>query len=260
MKFLGFEGSIENIKKEYEILLDPIKDRFWSDSTNRLTCAPLMIGNNFGKLELNNEKVRILYIGRAMNGWESDWEEGSARQLVEQIFSNEFDMKIISGGVVNDEEGNFIYNYNKSPFWQLCNQLIKLFNVDKDWSDYVAWTNLFKVSPFKSGNPSNPLIKETIEDCVNILESEIRYLRPTHIIFVTGSWWYEPEGINESAFSNVIGVNISKEVKTNVILGSGISKAFDFSPKVVITERPEGIKISREEHAKAIYNEFMNLK
>lgn len=168
-------------------------------------------------------------------------------------------MKTISDGIVRDEEANLIYNYKKSPFWQLCKQLMKLYNVDEDWSDYVAWTNLFKVSPFKNGNPSNKLIKKTIDNCANILESEIRYLRPTHIIFVTGSWWYEPEGINESAFSNVVGVKISKGLKSGVILGSDISKAFEFLPRVVITERPEGIGVSREEHAKAIYNELLNL-
>jgi hypothetical protein len=259
MKVLGLEGNINDIKKEYEILLDPIKERFWHGSANRLTCASIMVGSNYGKIKHEDKALRILYVGRAMNGWEYEWEEGSAKELVEQIFSNEFDMKAISRGVVKDENDSPIYNYNRSQFWQLCRQLMKLYNVEEEWSDYVAWTNLFKVSPFKGKNPNNKLIRETIESCANILESEIRYLKPSHIIFVTGSWWYQPEGIDEKAFSDVVGVNLNKLIEPSVIIGSGISKTFDFSPKVVITERPDGINILRDEHAKAIYNEFLSL-
>lgn len=74
------EGNFEDIKNKYEMLLDPIKERFWSESRNRLTCAPLMVGSNYGKVKFNNKALRILYIGRAMNGWESDWKEGSTKQ------------------------------------------------------------------------------------------------------------------------------------------------------------------------------------
>ena len=80
---------------------------------------------------------------------------------------------------LKDESGNQIYNYNQSQFWQLCNQLMNLFGIEEYWSDYVAWSNLYKVSPMNSGNPNNELIEKTIEYCANILRREISYLRPT---------------------------------------------------------------------------------
>lgn len=264
---MSFEGTqrigITEIKLEYERLLDPLKERFWS---SELTCAPLMVGKKYNTYTFNGKPLRIMYVGRAMNGWETKWNEGTTKELVEQVFSNNFDMKTISAGIVKDEDGNQVYNYNQSQFWQLCHQLVNLFGIEEYWSDYVAWSNLYKVSPMKSDNPKNEIIKKTIKHCAEILGREISYLRPTHIIFVTDSWWYEPKGIDENAFKDIIGVEVSKEEikdeneKGSIIVGKGISDNFHFSPKVVIVKRPEGKKGTIKDKAKQIFNAFLELE
>ena len=255
--------GITDIKLEYERLLDPLKERFWS---SELTSAPLMVGEKYNSYMFNEKPLRIMYVGRAMNGWETKWNEGTTKELVEQVFSNSMDMKTISEGIVKDKCGNQIYNYNQSQFWQLCRQLMNLFGIEEYWSDYVAWTNLYKVSPMKSGNPENEIIKKTIKHCANILRREVSYLRPTHIIFVTDSWWYEPKGIDENAFKNIIGVEVSNEEINNenkvesIIVGKGISENFHFSPKVVIIKRPEGKKGTIKDQAQQIFNAFLELE
>lgn len=263
---LGLKGtqriSIADIKLEYERLLEPLKERFWS---SELTSAPLMVGEKYNTSTFNGKPLRVMYVGRAMNGWETKWKEGTTKELIEQIFSNNMDMKTISKGIIKDENGNQIYNYNQSPFWQLCHQLMNLFGIEESWSEYVAWSNLYKVSPMKSGNPKNELIKKTIKNSADILRLEISYLRPTHIIFVTDSWWYEPEGIDENAFKNIIGVEVSKEEikdknkEESIILGRGISGNFHLKPKIVIAKRPEGRKGTMTEHAQEIFDAFLEL-
>lgn len=259
---LGLEGTqrIKDtvIKDEYEKLLDPIKERFWTSDKDKLTCSKFYVGKNFGKGSFNGKPLRILYVGRAMNGWENEWKEGTAQDLTDQVFQNDFDMSTISKGIVRDEEGNFIYNYNQSGFWQLGRQLMKLYGIENDWSDYMVWSNLFKVSPMKKGNPNNKIIKKTIDSCARIMGLEISRLRPTHIVFVTDYWWYHPEGIKEDAFSKEIGIKANKESETT-ILGSGVSEYFHFNPKVIITKRPEGLNVLREKHAEEIFNEFNRL-
>lgn len=254
--------GIRDIKLEYGKMLEPLKERFWA---SELTSAPIMVGGKYNACTFNDEPLRIMYVGRAMNGWEIKWNRGTAKELVEQVFSNSIDMKVISKGIVKDESGNQIYNYNRSQFWQLCHQLMNLFGIEEYWSDYVAWSNLYKVSPMKSGNPNNKLIKMTIDHCVNILRQEISYLRPTHIVFVTGSWWYEPEGIDENAFKNITGIGISEEESKDknkedtIILGRGISENFHFKPKIVITKRPDREKGTIKDKADQIFNAFLKL-
>ena len=165
----------------------------------------------------------------------------------------------IAAGVVEDQNGNQ-YNYNKSPFFQLCHKLMNLYGLSENWSERMAWTNLYKVAPYEKGNPNNSLIRETLSGCASILRKEISYLRPTHIVFITDAWWYKPSGKNmdESAFIKEIGVDLYEDT-SKIIVGSGIGEAFGFRPKVVITKRPEGSKFTRETHTKAIFDAFENL-
>lgn len=251
--------NLEAIKLKYESLLDPLKERFWFAE---LTAAPIMVGERYSKCEFNGRNLRVMYIGRAMNGWETKWNEGTTKELVDQVFSNKMDMKTISEGIVKDDDGNQIYNYNQSQFWQLCHQLMNLFGIEEHWSDCVAWSNLYKVSPMKSGNPDNELIKETINHCADILRLEISNLKPTHIIFVTDSWWYEPKGIDENAFKNVVGVEVSDQdnKEESIVIGKGISKNFqNFEPKVVIVKRPEGKKGTIKDKGKEIFDALLEL-
>lgn len=246
--------SVDSIKKHYYEMLTPLQERFWS---RELTCAPMIVGSKYNMNSYDGKSFRLMYVGRAVNGWERDWQRGSIDDLVEQSFKNDFDMSSIAGGVVEDKDGKK-YNFNRSPFWQLCKKITDMYGIKDDWSDSLAWSNLYKVAPFETKNPNNKLIKETIEGCANILNSEISYLHPTHIVFVTDAWWYAPVGINEEAFSNSVGVKVTPNTKS-IIVGSGISEAFEFSPKVVITKRPESANITREAHAKMIFEEFKAL-
>ena len=257
---LGISGTqrlkVDDIKAVYAEMLAPLKDQMGTGEDG-LTSMPFMKGKNFIRNTYNGKPFRILFVGRAVNGWEIEFKAGSVEEMVNQIFDSAIDMETIGKGKVFDSEGKEIYNYNKSPFFQLCHALMELFGFEEDWLEYMAWTNLYKVSPYKKGNPDNKLIREILPSCASILRREISHLRPTHIVFITGDWWYKPEGkdMNERAFVNETGIDLYEDT-SQIIIGGGISEAFFFRPNIVITKRPEGANCTREEQAKAIFDAF----
>lgn len=241
------EPSLTGLKMQYQDLLLPLQERFWS---HELTCAPAIVGKRY-----EESPFRLMYVGRAVNGWEADWQKSSLDDLIEQIFSYNFEMASIA-----DNPNQNGYNFNKSPFWQLCKEVMKLAGEEKNWSDRVLWSNLYKVAPFKEGNPDNKLIKETIEQCIKILTYELRLYRPTHVVFVTDGWWFDPTGTFTDSFSQKLDIPVEHNAdKSVVIIGKGIYRESNCNAKIIITKRPEGLGITRKEHADHIIRAFASL-
>lgn len=256
----GQHCTIEDIKRSYIKMIEPLKERM-GNVENGLTGMPLMKGKRFCGNEYQGKPLRILFVGRAVDGNWCNIRPGSAEEIVDQIFASAMDTaQIGQGKVCYTENGeDKVYNYNSSPFFQLCHAVMEQFGFGADWSEHLAWTNLYKLSPCSGGNPNNKLISETLNSCACILRKEISYLRPTHIVFITGDWWYKPTGkrpkLDENCFVNGIGVDLIED-RSKIVIGSGISEAFHFRPNIVITQRPESAKESRNEHAQAIHNAF----
>lgn len=238
--------TMTGLKIQYNNLLLPVQEQFWSQE---LTCAPAIVGKRF-----KESNFRLMYVGRAVNGWDVDWKKGSVDDLVEQVFSYDFEMASISE---NPNQNG--YNFNRSGFWQLCKSIMKLSGEEENWSDKILWSNLYKVAPYGGGNPDNDLIKKTIQSCIKILTYEFRYYRPTHVVFVTNDWWFDPISTFNSSFADKLKISIKHNTK-DVILGQKICHIGGNSMKVVITKRPEGLAgITREEHAKLILDAFESL-
>lgn len=241
------EVTLAGLKRQYKNLLSPLEARFWS---KELTCAPAIEGKRY-----EESPFRLMYVGRAVNGWEGNWKGNSVEDLVNQVFSYDFDMASIEE---NPNQNG--YNFNKSPFWQLCKPLMKLAGEEKNWSDRVLWSNLYKVAPYETGNPSNKLIKETIDYCVQILIYELELYKPSHAVFVTDDWWFDPADTFKVSFSKELGIPVEHKIES-VIIGKGIYQSSDGGTKIIVTKRPEGLKgVSREEHAKLIFEAFASLE
>lgn len=252
------------MKASYRAMLDPLRERFFS---GELTCMPLTVGKKYHK-----SQVRLMYVGRAVNGWNSIWQRGDAEYLTEQVFEHTQDMGVIGRGIIEYEfRGvNYKYNYNKSPFWQLCRELLRQFGIVDDWAEYVAWTNLYKVSYSEGGNPADSLKSKTIADCADILFYEIFCERPTHIVFVTDKWWISPNGlklggkqISDCVFTSRLGLDSA--MNSGIIVSSGVASSEYFrgaglpAPRYVVTKRPERAGISRAAHAAAICRAFSEI-
>lgn len=236
-------------KDLYQALLEPFQEQLWE---HKLTSAPIMVGEEYEK-----SPFRLMYVGRAVNGWEFAWHKDTLEGLTDQVFAHGFRVDDICSNPIQADRYNAEakgYNYNCSPFWQLCHKLFDLVKESEDWSGRVAWSNLFKVAPFKRGNPNKEVIVKSIQPCIALMKEEIRQYHPSHIVFVTDSWWLEPADYTPYSFAKDLGISLKPD-SSNTVVGSGIYQG----AKIVVTKRPETARVSREEHARQILDAFSKL-
>lgn len=233
---------MDDYKKIYQTLLEPFQERLWS---HEMTSCPVIVGSNY-----ETSPFRMLYIGRAVNGWEFDWHEDTLEGLANQVFSHGFDVDSISTNPIQPDG----YNFNRSPFWQLCYKLLELNGEASEWSSRVAWSNLFKVAPYSRYNPDDKDIVRQIKPCIELIKKEIEMLKPTHVVFVTDTWWMEPADYTDASFAKELGITLVSD-STNTIVGQGTYNG----TKMVVTKRPETAKTSRADHAQQIIDTFSSL-
>ncbi len=89
------------------------------------------------------------------------------------------------------------YNTAKSPFWRTIRGITlglnipNAENIEKCWSSYLIWSNLYKVSPVRRGNPDKNIRDIQRESCMKLLRSELEVYKPKRALFVTGNWCLE---------------------------------------------------------------------
>ncbi len=233
---------METYKKLYQTLLEPFQEQLWS---HELTSCPIIVGNDY-----EQSKFRLMYVGRAVNGWEFDWHKDSLEGLTEQVFSHGFNMWNISDNPIQPEG----YNFNRSPFWQLCHKLMDIQGESSSWSSRVAWSNLFKVAPYKTGNPDSKTMLKQLPACINLIKEEINLYKPSHIVFVTDTWWMWPWNLTDLSFADELGITLDFESETTIV-GKGVYN----NSKIVVTKRPEMCKFSRVDHAQQILDTLKSL-
>jgi hypothetical protein len=142
-----------------------------------------------------------MVVGRAVNGWEekgwspadaasAEWREGRAAFLrtlkLEGIATD-------SGELVNRWDGS-AYNPNRSAFWRVVRRLANgLMAPDGgSWASRLVWSNLYKVSPFESHNPSTRLRETQRAAARSLLCTEVQEYHPRWLVFLTGHDWAGP--------------------------------------------------------------------
>lgn len=196
----------------------------------------------------NDSDVKLLVVGRAINGWTqlpTISAESFAANAVQQFKTEPLEW------VYNESthclgNGNG-YLLNKSPFWRTSMNVWKIISGNPNfidtqnnkWTDYIAWTNLFKIAPYDAGNPTIAMCKNQLESCKKILVAEINILKPTHILFITGydGWFKDFEKIFPSEFTTP-QKNICRGIGKNNIY----AETTTISPngtKIVVACRPE---------------------
>lgn len=129
----------------------------------------------------------ILFIGKATNGWIT--KERNVDILfngndTERIFARPDQMKWVK----DYEHKKVGYNTCKSAFWRTIKKISSSVYEPLNWNSRIAWSNLYKVAPFKQGNPTGKLRKLQLPYCRKILEAEIGLLQPRFIILFTSHW------------------------------------------------------------------------
>jgi len=149
--------------------------------------------------EYRKNQVRLLIIGRAVNGWadtnaknEKDYE----KEISNELTHKGFDWVIEENGTLYNKDGDNKGDYClSSPFWNVSKRIYEcLTNTEATgkWVENIAWTNLYKIAPTNTGNPYGEMIKIQKRECIDMLKAEIEYFEPTHILAMTGwQWWME---------------------------------------------------------------------
>jgi hypothetical protein len=88
------------------------------------------------------------------------------------------------------------YNTRKSAFWRVIRATVGRLGVADigapTWPSFIAWSNLYKISPGAGGNPSSALADAQLAKCIEILRTEIQAWAPRRVLFLTGQWWAKP--------------------------------------------------------------------
>lgn len=224
--------------------------------------------------DIAGKDFRLMLVGRAVNGWDEyrgtdqDTKECFVTSSMQNLLNDPAalthgkDSKDRFEWIAVDEEHNIARNCVREgidkepsevgdyclsrPFWGYSKEIWDtLYGAATSWQEHwyqkTVWTNLYKIAPRKGGNPSEAWQKMQREVCVELLHAEIEFFNPTHILFMTGTDWFQPfRGI----FQNVTerGVNHPPGKDTNTVyaeLFAAYKAQNGTRSKVVVACRPE---------------------
>lgn len=198
--------------------------------------------------EYKNSKCKLMVVGRAMNGWEKDFSKYSLSEIVDVLFEDKFDFSDVINPKLCEKYHDCNYNYIRSKFWKLIKFVLEEYGeansnwydstINDKWNEKIVWSNLYKISPQKFGNPSWKIMGLNINEYITILKKEIEEYNPERILFVTDNNYLEPYK-DKPTFINAF--NIKKCNAGDVV---GIGEHGD--KKIIVCKRPDRWGMSDE--------------
>jgi len=164
-----------------------------SNGTTQLTAFSAVQGPNYSK------DRGLMVVGRAVNQWANGWlpdEVASAegrKKIIDDVYMQGEDKKLFNSDLWGDKEQ---YNTHTSAFWRvvkLVTKELQVVNAEGVWRDHLIYSNLYKISPFKGGNPSPKLCATQEGLCSKLLMEELAQWTPKRVLFLTGmKYWAKP--------------------------------------------------------------------
>ncbi len=206
----------------------PIYERLFAENSFKDICTfSLQWGNNF-PFENNSG---FLFIGKAVNGWvtnKTDVNKLFDINNPDRIFARNDQMEWVHN-LSGNKNG---YNTRKSAFWRVMKKIASI-NYPEKWYSNVAWTNLYKIAPWKGGNPNKRLQKAQQKYCFELLEKEIEILSPKYVIMLTSGWeWPFLMCLNDNKKLNILSEKKWGKYKTYITEIIGV--------KFIISHHPQG--------------------
>lgn len=138
----------------------------------------------------------LLVIGRAVNGWTDDAvvlgapeAEMRARDVLGQAQRSAWRPSPLAW-LEKDQVGPNGYRPRRSQFWATARGVAShLDGTQRDWTDRLAWSNLYKIAPHSGGNPGSLLRRAQHPYSEELLEREVADWRPGRILILAGWWW-----------------------------------------------------------------------
>jgi hypothetical protein len=183
-----------------------------------------MIGENF------ESKKTLLVVGRACNGWEHPWKSINSDNSIVNLSISCSEGKPMQWLI--EQWTDTKYKIKRSSFWRIIKNITLFLNEcnEKDWPSFIAWSNLFKISPYEKGNPNMSECDVQLQNCIELFEQEIEELKPEYVLLIVGLDWGKT--FLESIASKI-------EYFNNEIVKC-VANYKD--SKLILTVRPEGKK------------------
>lgn len=201
-----------------------------------LTSAPCLVGDQY-----NSQNVKVMVVGRAVNGWEVEFDDCSdLNSTVKSVMTQKNRLDDFASDCTEDEQGKKYY-YATSSFLRMMRQLVGAFTgTEENWQQRLAWSNLFKISPRNGGNPSWLMIRNDIPLYYELIKEEIAQNKPDVVVFVTDMNYFDPYPNHKtySSFRTLINETDLGAVQSEFICMAG---SFVENPdvKLIVCKRPE---------------------
>ena len=224
--------------QEYAVIKGGERKQVWEwIKEKRLTACPCFVGNKY-----KESPLRLMVVGRAVNGWEVDADQCTSLENTLDVILHQKDrfedvVKVEGVPYIHPETNeNKVYHYSTSRFWRLIQYVLEEAGEGTNFHQKIVWSNLYKVAPYVTGNPSWRLVKPNMQTYIDCLVEEIHTYTPTHILFVTGMDYLNPWA-KEPQFGAQLGVGKNNQTQfEDRQYESGIFG----NAKIVVCGRPEG--------------------
>lgn len=235
------------MKDLYENLFDILAQCYQENKEEKLSIFVPMKGSLY-----NSEKIKMMVVGRAVNGWgETAVEQRNnfTNHIIEDIeCEKRFDW-------IEKEKAEHNYDALAKPFWHYTKSILETLRGKRfespNWYEAIAWANLFPISYActNKGNPSNRIKYAQFQTAKNLLIAQIEHFKPTHVLVISGwAGWFVLQKSKKyhmkedtKFLPNVYERNVNNEVVRGsgsyVITGSSASEIIHIP--VVVSRRPE---------------------
>lgn len=228
----------EKEKKLFDTMLQEIGDKYHHQK--KLT--------GFVAVKGMQSKSDLMIVGRSVNGWSVDIQsqdfknEIRRKKFINEIFKeSNNDSKCHMHWVVDCWTNRNGYNTKRSAFWRVIYKTMLGLNIcspnEVNWSSFVIWSNLYKISPASGYNPNDELCDLQRLFCQDILIEEFRQWQPKRIIFFTGKNWFD------WFFDKCDTVTLEGKVTPNnlVQFKGGLRIGQEASPiNIIVARHPQG--------------------
>ena len=193
---------------------------------------------------------RLMVVGRAVNGWVTRFTAGAVADAEQRAEirqrtvrrSNLADRCPMSW--VEDAWGRIAeegYNTRRSQFWKTIRGVLGntgLYDISRtDWPSSVIWSNLYKVSLARGGNPTTKLMRLQKPICYRQLAAEVDLWQPQRILFLTGLNWCR-------SFLTELGAEPPQSRADGLVHWAGTLKRIDHQTSIVVAAHPQGKRIA----------------
>lgn len=245
------------MKQEYSDLYDKFSALYGHEHFDEMAHFVGMKGKYYN--EENN--LRMLLVGRSTNGWLTESKGLNAEEFgkqMESVFKNNTSFDWIKSNPTSPESfsNGEKYRLSTSPFWNYTKDIwsclneienkpvINLYDYDYRWFEFIAWTNIYKITE-QGKTPGTNLTKLQEDECRRILKEEIDTYKPTFILMeIDDSWFY--------SFSSLFS-----DVKKNDDQIVKVTARYNNCP-VIVTVRPENQE--KQLFVESVVNEYLVMK